>query len=191
RGTDVGREVQPPLGEVPLNQRLQTRLVDRNPAIQQRIDLRGIHITTDDGVPRLRQARSHDEPDVPRSHDSDLHKLVRYGLQAAATSRRRLVWPEWRRSVRANSIPDAAPGELVIPSKRFLPSRKKLRFYSGVHSSVKRTWSELLTGSEWLGPRNLQHCRSNACSRPKLTVRPDSPGLPSPRMTPRRSTPHV
>jgi dTDP-glucose 4,6-dehydratase len=66
RAGHVGGEAQPAVGQVPLDQRLQTRLVDRDLAGLQPRDLPLIDVAADHVVPGLGETGAHDESDVMR-----------------------------------------------------------------------------------------------------------------------------
>ncbi len=53
---------------------LQARLVDRNPAVVQDLDLAGIDVEAKHVVPDFREARAGDETDVAGADDGDFHK---------------------------------------------------------------------------------------------------------------------
>ena len=77
----VGRERQASLGLVARDQRLETRLVDRDLAFGELADLFRVHVRADHAVTGLREPGAHDETDVSRPDDRDLH-AVRSSYQA-------------------------------------------------------------------------------------------------------------
>jgi hypothetical protein len=71
-GREVGREEQPLLAHVAREHLLEPRLVDRDLARQQRVDLARVVVDAVDGVAVLRQANAHHQADIPRPDDADL-----------------------------------------------------------------------------------------------------------------------
>jgi hypothetical protein len=69
----VGREGQAAGLAVALDDRLQARLVDRDPAGVQRRDLGRIHVQAEHVVAHVRKAGARDEPDIAGADDGDLH----------------------------------------------------------------------------------------------------------------------
>src|SRR5439155_23324406 len=74
---EIGREREPALGNVAADQLLEPRLVDRDNALGERLDLRVDVVDADDVVAALREARTGDEPDVAGAHYAELHERAR------------------------------------------------------------------------------------------------------------------
>ena len=72
-GGEVGRERQPAFAAVPLHEFEQARLVDRQLARVERLDLRRVVVDADDVVAALGEAGRRDEADVPGADDRDFH----------------------------------------------------------------------------------------------------------------------
>ena len=75
-----GGEGEPALLHVAADELLEARLVDRDLARAERLDLPLVHVDAADLVPGLGEAGAGDEPDVTRADDRDLHggaKLAR------------------------------------------------------------------------------------------------------------------
>jgi hypothetical protein len=87
RAGDVGREGQPPVLEVPLHQRLQPRLVDRDLPLVQPPDLPLVDVAADDVVAGLREPGPDHEADVPGAYHCYVHDdcSVLMGLQLLAS----------------------------------------------------------------------------------------------------------
>src|SRR5213076_2619965 len=71
----VGGEVQPAFGMVGLHHRLEPRLVDRDDAVVEAIDLGLVHVDADHVMADLSQAGSGDEADVAGAEDGDAHAM--------------------------------------------------------------------------------------------------------------------
>ncbi len=71
--TDLGAELETVRLDVVCDQRLETRLVDRDFALAQAVDLGRIVVHTHHMVADLREARSGDQPHVSRSDDRNSH----------------------------------------------------------------------------------------------------------------------
>ena len=72
----VGGEVQPAGGVVGLDHRLQARLVDRDHAAIEPIDLGRVDVDADHVVADLGQARAGDQADIAGAEDGDAHGLI-------------------------------------------------------------------------------------------------------------------
>jgi hypothetical protein len=73
RAGDVGGEGEAPVVQVPLHQRLEARLVDRDLARLEACDLAFVDVAADDLVAGFGQTGSDDEADVSGSNDGDDH----------------------------------------------------------------------------------------------------------------------
>src|SRR5690606_12047274 len=86
RTRKVERELEPPGRDVALDQLVQSRLVDRNAPLAQRLDLAGILVDAAHVMTEIRKARSRGHADVARAYY--------YNVQAASPVRH-----EFRRQV--------------------------------------------------------------------------------------------
>jgi len=73
RRPDVRGELEAPSALIAGDERLEPRLVDREPVLLQAVDLPRVDVGARNVVPRLREAGADDQPDVPRSDDGDFH----------------------------------------------------------------------------------------------------------------------
>ena len=76
----VRREDQAAVPLIPHDHGFESRLVDRQLILLERRNLGGIDVGANHFVASLREARTHDEPDVPRADDGYLH--VRSALRS-------------------------------------------------------------------------------------------------------------
>jgi hypothetical protein len=73
RRRDVRREAEPPRAHVALDDLVQARLEDRDPACFERPDLRRVGVGARDVMAEVRHARADDEPDISGTNDAELH----------------------------------------------------------------------------------------------------------------------
>jgi hypothetical protein len=73
RGGDVGRELQRPAAALRLHHLLQTRLMDRDAAAVEDLDLAFVDIQAQHVVAHFRQAGAGDQADVAGANDGDFH----------------------------------------------------------------------------------------------------------------------
>jgi len=71
----IGREGEASLLQVPLHQRLETWLVDRDDPVPETFDLVDVDIGADDVVACVRQPRARHQPDIPCSYDRYVHSI--------------------------------------------------------------------------------------------------------------------
>ena len=74
RRSYVGRESESAATLVPLDERVQPRLVDRKDVVLEPLDLCLIDVCARHAVARLGKACPDDQPDVPRSNDGNVHE---------------------------------------------------------------------------------------------------------------------
>jgi hypothetical protein len=79
------REGEPPLLHVATDELFEPRLVDRDPARPEHLDLASVHVEAADLVPGLGEAGARDEPHVARSDDGDLHVPTPEGGRQSST----------------------------------------------------------------------------------------------------------
>src|SRR5881396_3058450 len=69
----VRRELEPAAALIPRHQRLEPRLVNRQPVLPQPSDLTLVHVGADHVVPCLGETRAHHEADISGSDHRDVH----------------------------------------------------------------------------------------------------------------------
>jgi hypothetical protein len=69
----IGGEGEPSRLDVLLEKRVEARLVDRDLALLQHLDLLGVLVHADDLVSEVREADARDEPDVAGADHRNLH----------------------------------------------------------------------------------------------------------------------
>jgi hypothetical protein len=73
RRLGIGREEQPPLGDVAFDDRIETRLIDRHHAGLQPLDLSLVLVDARDDVSELGETHTRDQADVSRPNHHDSH----------------------------------------------------------------------------------------------------------------------
>ena len=76
RGLQIGREGQAPARNVVLHQRVELRLIDRNPARLKQRNLARILVDADHFESEFRETRSGDKPDISAADDGDFHERL-------------------------------------------------------------------------------------------------------------------
>jgi len=75
RGGDVGGELQPAIGGIALDHLFQTRLMDRDAAAVEDLDLALVDIETEHVVAHFRQASAGDQADLAGADNGDFHEM--------------------------------------------------------------------------------------------------------------------
>ena len=73
---DVCGEPQPPGAHIPLDQFFEPGLIDWHDALEEPVDLGLIDVLAQDIVAAFCEARAGDQPNVARTDDCDLHRIV-------------------------------------------------------------------------------------------------------------------
>src|SRR5579862_5944478 len=111
RGVEVGRKAEPPRRGIALDEMVEARFENRDVALCQAFNLRGILVDAGDRYAKFRKARAGDQPDIPCPDHCDAHGRA---LRGCGDARRTP-----KRGIRADIPlrPDAASGRTRLPWK--------------------------------------------------------------------------
>ena len=110
---DVGRELQAALPLIALDDRVEARLVDRQDVLLQPVDLCLVDVGADDLVAGLGEAGAHDQADVARANDRNVHAC---SDSLKLRGRNSLPWRRaTRRSGPARSLTEDDQGVRAVP----------------------------------------------------------------------------
>jgi len=87
RGADVGGELEAAIALVAHDQRLEPRLVDRQPVLAEAVDLGRVDVGAQDIIARFGEARPRHETHVPGTENRNFHRSPRRCRTVARTFR--------------------------------------------------------------------------------------------------------